>query len=68
MDEGAVLPVDVEQLHALVLDRDAVIETHHLAIEARDNAIEARDLEIQQLREYVRLLKSQHLVQARMSA
>jgi transposase len=45
MVESASLPNDVESLKALVIEREA--------------AIGERDLEIQQLREYVRLLKSQ---------
>ncbi len=45
MGERTALPDDVEGLRSLLLERDA--------------AIEQRDLEIQQLREYVRLLKSQ---------
>jgi hypothetical protein len=45
MVESVALPDDVESLKALGMERDA--------------AIGERDLEIQQLREYVRLLKSQ---------
>ena len=45
MVESAPLPDDVESLKTLVIEREA--------------AIGERDLEIQQLREYVRLLKSQ---------
>jgi transposase len=45
MVESASLPDDVESLKTLVIEREA--------------AIGERDLEIQQLREYVRLLKSQ---------
>lgn len=45
MIEEAVLPSDAAKLQALLLERDA--------------AIAERDIEIRQLREYVRLLKSQ---------
>jgi transposase len=45
MVESAALPDDVESLKTLIVEREA--------------AIGERDLEIQQLREYVRLLKSQ---------
>lgn len=45
MVETAALPDDVESLKAILIERDA--------------ALGERDLEIQQLREYVRLLKSQ---------
>lgn len=45
MGETAALPEDVERLRALLIEREA--------------AIEERDAEIAQLREYVRLLKSQ---------
>jgi transposase len=45
MVESASLPDDVESLKTLVIEREA--------------ALQERDLEIQQLREYVRLLKSQ---------
>lgn len=52
MAEDTPLPDDVERLKALLLERDADL-AHHRA------ALEERDLEISQLREYVRLLKSQ---------
>ncbi len=52
MGEGTPLPNDVDRLQALVFERDA-------AIDERDAAIHERDLEIRQLREYVRLLKSE---------
>jgi transposase len=45
MVESAALPDDVESLKTLIVERE--------------EAIQERDLEIQQLREYVRLLKSQ---------
>ena len=45
MVESASLPDDVESLKTLVIEREA--------------ALQERDLEIQLLREYVRLLKSQ---------
>ncbi|MCP5059987.1 MAG: IS66 family transposase, partial [bacterium] len=45
-------PGDAEKLQAILLERDAEIEK-------RDAAITERDIEIRQLREYVRLLKSQ---------
>ncbi len=52
MIEETVLPGDAEKLQAILLERDAEIEK-------RDAAITERDIEIRQLREYVRLLKSQ---------
>jgi transposase len=52
MSQSAQLPSDVASLRELVRE-------HVVAIEQRDAALEARDIEIQQLREYVRLLKSQ---------
>ena len=52
MSKTAQLPRDVASLRALVRERDAELEQ-------RKVAIEERDLEIQQLREYVRLLRSQ---------
>jgi transposase len=59
MTTGAQLPSDVASLHALVRERDAAIEARDAEIEQRDAAIEERDTEIAQLREYVRLLRSQ---------
>jgi transposase len=55
--EGTPLPNDVEQLKALLLERQAEIAQHA-------EAIEQRDVEIAQLREYVQLLKSQRFGQA----
>ncbi|MCP5057489.1 MAG: hypothetical protein GY937_12305, partial [bacterium] len=52
MIKETVLPGDAEKLQAILLERDAEIEK-------RDAAITERDIEIRQLREYVRLLKSQ---------
>jgi transposase len=48
----ASLPDDIETLQSLVQERDAVIE-------ARDATIDEYGREIEQLREYVRLLKTQ---------
>jgi len=48
----AELPDDVTSLKALVLERDA-------AIAQLDTAVEERDIEIQQLREYLQLARSQ---------
>jgi uncharacterized protein (DUF3084 family) len=59
MTTSAQLPSDVASLHALVRERDAQIEQRDSVIEARDASIEERDTEIAQLREYVRLLRSQ---------
>jgi transposase len=52
MLEGTQLPNDVATLQLLVQERDATIQ-------ARDAALGERDTEIQQLREYIRLLRSQ---------
>jgi len=66
MIDRSQLPDDVASLQALLQGRSAAIETINAAleardavIEARDAVIEARDTEISQLREYIRLLKSQ---------
>ena len=59
MGEGTPLPNEVEHLQALLGEREAEIAQHHAALEQRDTAIAERDVEIAQLREYVRLLKSQ---------
>ena len=52
MTQIAQLQSEVESLRALVRERDVLIERSQVAIEERD-------VEIQQLREYLRLLRSQ---------
>ena len=59
MLETTPLPNDLERLHALVREHEAAIDERNAVIALRESTIEEYGREIEQLREYVRLLKSQ---------
>jgi transposase len=59
MTENVQLPNDIASLRSLVQEREMAIEARDRTIEERDISIEERDTEIAQLREYIRLLRSQ---------
>ena len=55
----ASLPDDIEALRSLVRERDAAIGVRDATIVQRESTIDEYAREIEQLREYVRLLRSQ---------